>query len=225
MFNLKSLFSAKKNSSIPKLEIDYHIHLLPGVDDGVESSEDAMMILAQIYNSGIREIYLTPHCYHPIYKNDYSSLEPIFVEFKTLALSKFPDLKLYLAGECRISQDFLEAIERGDKLPTYDGKTILIENSFIESSDYLEDVLYQLESRGYSAVMAHPERYPYWSENFDNYKELKERGLLFQVNIGSLTGRYGKGVKQCAERLIKEGYASYFGSDLHGERHLTDIIK
>jgi tyrosine-protein phosphatase YwqE len=76
---------------------------------------------------------------------------------------------------------------------------------------------------GYQPILAHPERYDFWYEKIDMYRKIKEAGVLFQLNINSLTGYYGIAAKRTAEKLIDEQMIDFIGSDLHGERHLKGL--
>jgi tyrosine-protein phosphatase YwqE len=74
-------------------------------------------------------------------------------------------------------------------------------------------------------VIAHPERYAYLLNRKEFFDELKDAGCLFQVNLLSLTGYYGKPILELAEYLCKKGYYDLAGTDLHHERHLTALQK
>jgi tyrosine-protein phosphatase YwqE len=82
-----------------------------------------------------------------------------------------------------------------------------------------------LQIAGYNVILAHPERYPYFYENdFKSYNSLKDKNILFQINIASLLGTYGRSAKYTAEKMIDEHMVNFVGSDLHGERHI-ELLK
>ncbi|MGL5682625.1 MAG: CpsB/CapC family capsule biosynthesis tyrosine phosphatase [Marinifilaceae bacterium] len=131
-------------------------------------------------------------------------------------------LVLILSGELRISANLLSAIQAGHPLPSHNGE-LLLENSLTDPSPLLDDIQFALQARGYSLVMAHPERYAYWHGDFKHYRRLVENGWKLQLNRSSLSGRYGKGVKNIAEKLVSAKLVHHWGSDLHGRRHLEYI--
>ena len=80
-----------------------------------------------------------------------------------------------------------------------------------------------MRDQGYTPVLAHVERYPYWHLNTDKYEEMLNRGVKLQLNIGSVTGAYGPEVKRVANQLIKNNIIDFIGSDCHHEQHLEMI--
>ena len=106
---------------------------------------------------------------------------------------------------------------------TITGSTVLVEISYVNLPDNLTEVLFELRLNGYTVLLAHPERYPFWYGNFNEYKELKDQGILFQINTNSLSGYYGIAAQKIAERLIDENMVDYIGSDLHGMRHFQAL--
>ena len=92
---------------------------------------------------------------------------------------------------------------------------------FSAKPSIMADIIYKLQIAGYNVILAHPERYPYFHEkDFHSYESLKDRNLLFQINIASLAGSYGPPAKYTAEKMIKENMVDFVGTDLHGLRHL-----
>jgi tyrosine-protein phosphatase YwqE len=77
--------------------------------------------------------------------------------------------------------------------------------------------------KGYTPVLAHPERYPFWFSKFDEYEKLKDAGVLFQLNTNSLCGYYGTAIKKMAERLVDALMVDFIGSDMHGQRHMNAL--
>ena len=92
--------------------------------------------------------------------------------------------------------------------------------SYMSESSNLYSVLYDLAIKGMQPILAHPERYNYFHKQFENYYQIRERGVLFQVNLLSLSGYYGKQVKQIAERLLRENLVEFIGTDMHHATHL-----
>jgi tyrosine-protein phosphatase YwqE len=77
---------------------------------------------------------------------------------------------------------------------------------------------------GYIPVLAHPERYPYWYQSFNKYEELRDKGILLQINLASITGHYGTVAKRISERLIEQNMISFLGTDTHKMSHI-DVFR
>jgi tyrosine-protein phosphatase YwqE len=78
-----------------------------------------------------------------------------------------------------------------------------------------------MQINGYQPILAHPERYPYWHDKFSMYEDAVDRGILLQLNINSLSGQYGPGVKKASEKLIDAGLISFLGTDTHHQGHVN----
>ena len=84
----------------------------------------------------------------------------------------------------------------------------------------LKERLFDMQIKGYQPILAHPERYQYFAANKGFYDELRTTGALFQLNLLSLTGYYGKVVQELAQHLVKKGFVDLIGTDMHHTRHL-----
>ena len=98
---------------------------------------------------------------------------------------------------------------------------VLVEFSFIRQPMDLKDKLFQLQIKGYQPIIAHPERYLYFGAHKNVYDELHDMDCIFQLNLLSLCGYYGKKQEELAQYLIKKKYVSLLGSDLHNIRHIN----
>jgi hypothetical protein len=109
-----------------------------------------------------------------------------------------------------------EGVETNKLLPIGTaGKHIFVETSYFTPPMRLHETLRKIKSLGYYPILAHPERYMYMEK--EEYLELHEEGIKFQLNLASLAGGYGKAVKKKAEWLLKKELYSIAGSDLHCE--------
>jgi tyrosine-protein phosphatase YwqE len=124
------------------------------------------------------------------------------------------------AAEYLMDDHFTRALEADEPFLTLSDKMILVELSFAVPSINLKEILFDLQLKGYQPVLAHPERYLYFGANKAWYDQLRDAGCLFQLNLLSLRGYYGKESRQLAEYLIKKKYVDLLGTDMHNERHL-----
>jgi tyrosine-protein phosphatase YwqE len=97
---------------------------------------------------------------------------------------------------------------------------MLIEMSYLAPSQNANEIIFELQLKGLTPILAHPERYNFYHKEFDKYENFKDRGVMMQVNLLSLAGYYGKEIKHIAERLIKEKLVDFIGTDMHHATHL-----
>lgn len=190
---------------------DWHCHLLPGVDDGVRTMEESLQILSLYEKLGVNEVWLTPHIMEDI-PNTTTFLKARFEELKNAYQGS---IALHLASENMLDNLFEERFAKNDLLPLgKDGKHLLVETSYFNPPMGLSNILLRIKSKGYTPVLAHPERYNYMDES--DYRQLKGLNVKFQFNLFSLAGAYGAGVRKKAGWLMKNGFYDLAGSDMHG---------
>lgn len=199
-----------KESGIFDGATDWHCHLLPGVDDGVQRMDDTLKILALYARLGIRRVWLTPHIMEDV-PNDPDRLRARFAELKTAYRGP---IELNLAAENMMDSLFEKRLTDGILLPLgEDGDHLLVETSYFNPPMGLYDILREVQSKGYHPVLAHPERYLYMDDA--DYDRLHEMDIRLQLNLFSLVGGYGGRVQKNAIDLLKKGYYSYKGTDTH----------
>ena len=215
----------KKTSSDPKrlfYSTDIHCHIVPGVDDGARTVEDSLQLISKECGWGIKRIFCTPHITEETFENNPSTLSKAFEILKQETDKAQPDIELDYSAEHRLDPYFLSLFEKGDIRPL-PNSYILIENSFVQEAWNIDQQVYDLSIKGLKPILAHPERYHYYMINRKRYEELHSAGLLFQVNLLSLAGYYGKEQKQVAEWLIEKNMVDFLGSDMHHMRHAEAI--
>ena len=207
------------SSGILERFTDWHCHLLPGVDDGVQTMEESLQILSLYEELGISEVWLTPHIMEDM-PNRTEDLKEQFAELNATYQGK---IILHLAAEHMLDTLFEERLAKNDLLPLgKDGRHLLVETSYFNPPMGLNNILLRIKSKGYVPILAHPERYNYMGES--DYWQLKEINVKFQLNLFSLVGAYGTGVKKKAEWLLKNGFYDLTGSDTHGLAVLESTI-
>lgn len=199
---------------------DWHCHILPGVDDGVQTMDEALQILAEYERLGVKEVWLTPHIMEDI-PNTTEKLKMRFAELKTAYQGS---VMLHLASENMLDNLFEERLGKNDLLPIgKDGKHLLVETSYFNPPMGLQNILLRIKAKGYYPVLAHPERYLYMNEN--DYLHLSSMSIKFQLNQFSLFGLYGKDVQKRSKALQKLKMYDYTGSDLHTMKVLNNILQ
>ena len=190
--------------------VDWHCHILPGVDDGLPTMEDALSVLAEYERRGIAQVWLTPHIMEDI-PNTTAGLRARFAELQAAYKG---GVQLHLAAENMLDRLFVERFTARDLLTIGPGGDhLLVETSYFNPPMDLHGMLERIMSAGYRPILAHPERYIYMGEK--DYMQLHGMGVEFQLNLPSLAGMYGPEARKKARRLGKLGLYAYSGTDLH----------
>ena len=228
---LESLFSKKSPdptypvvSDFSSVITDIHSHLIPGIDDGVKSMEESIDMIRAFSMLGFKKLVTTPHIMSDYFKNTPEIILEGLEKVKAAVKKEGINITIEAAAEYYLDEFFLQKV-KNEKMLTINNKYLLFEISYINPPDNLLSVIFEINVHNYTPLLAHPERYNYWSNKFDEYKKIKEAGVLFQININSLTGYYGKESKKTAERLIDENMVDFIGSDLHGHRHMDSLSR
>lgn len=198
--------------------IDMHSHLIPGIDDGAQTVEDSILLIKRMMDMGFRGAVTTPHVKHEHYPNTTETINTGLNVLRTALHEQQINFPIRAAAEYYIDDSFMALLETQPLLTVTDNQ-VLVELSFMSEPMGLADILFKIQTLGYKPILAHPERYQYMHERPQIYEDLRNRGCYLQLNTNSLTGYYGKGVKQMAEKLLANGLYDYCGSDMHHEKH------
>ena len=198
------------NSGILERYTDWHSHLLPGVDDGVQTIQESLQILSSYEQHRVKEVWLTPHIMEDM-PNSTAFLRMRFAELKSAY--KGPII-LRLASENMLDSLFEQRLQQGDLLPIgKEGKHLLVETSYFNPPCGFHNILLRIKSKGYVPVLAHPERYNYMFKA--DYEQLRHLNVAFQLNLPSLAGAYGPVAKRKAQWLLENKYYQFTGNDIH----------
>ncbi len=189
---------------------DWHSHVLPGVDDGIKTMDEALEVLRHFDAKGVDTLWLTPHIMED-YPNTTDKLRKKFDELQN---AWDGNLKLRLASENMLDTLFEERLANKDLLPIGENTDhLLVETSYFSAPMGFDNMIDSIMSAGYYPLLAHPERYTYMNE--DDYKRLREKGVKMQLNYVSLVGGYGETAKKKSIWLLKNGFIDAVGSDVH----------
>lgn len=198
---------------------DCHSHILPGVDDGIATMEDALAVLSAYEELGVKRVWLTPHIMEDV-PNTTAALRSRFEELRKEWTG---NIELHLAAENMLDNLFEARLEEKDLLPIgEEGKHLLVETSYYNPPIGMEKMLDKIKSAGYFPVLAHPERYRYMDKK--EYQKLKDKGIYFQMNYLSLVGAYGETARAKAEWLLEHAMIDLAGSDVHQLDTVLDWI-
>lgn len=216
-----SLFKSKPilASLIPDDYVDIHSHLLPSIDDGAQSNDDSKVILDSMISFGFNQVITTPHTIKTVWNNTKEGI----LATKEKLINDLPNetsqVKLRVASEYMMDENFLQLF-KSEKLLTLKDNYVLVEMSYLNPPIQLFDILFELQLEGYKPVLAHPERYNFFHSKPAEYEKLKKAGCLFQMNLLSSLGYYGKDVAQAADKLLAKGMMDFVGSDIHHKNHI-----
>ncbi|UEG49444.1 histidinol phosphatase [Ferruginibacter lapsinanis] len=217
-------FFKKKQIVDPNLRLpfstDIHSHVLPGIDDGAPDIETSLQLLRGLYNLGIRETVATPHIIGDMFRNTPETIGAALTKLKQAAEEAAIDIKISAAAEYMIDDYFFNLIKQKSPLLTVKDKIILTEQPYSAPSEHLVEITFEMMTDGYKPIMAHPERYFYYHNDYEKFEYLKELGYTLQVNLLSLTGYYGKAVAKAAKHIMDNDLADFVGTDMHHDRHL-----
>lgn len=219
MWPFQSKKFSLKESGIFSGFTDWHSHILPGVDDGIKTMEDAIAVLEEYESLGFKKVWLTPH----IMEDCPNETEKLKKRFEELKEAWKGNVEIALAAENMLDNIFEDRLTKKDFLPIGEnGDHLLVETSYYTPPYGMDDMLEEARKKGYNLILAHPERYRYM-EN-DDYIKLKEKGILFQMNILSLVGAYGEQARKKAEWLLSKDMIDFLGSDVHNLKMVKEHI-
>jgi tyrosine-protein phosphatase YwqE len=208
----------------PENFIDIHSHLLPGIDDGAKNLDNSIDLILKMSSYGIKNFVTTPHVLGSVYPNSTETINSKLNEVNSELLKRnVTDITIRAAAEYMLDEEFSKRLDNNDILTIKDN-FILVEMSYFSAPINLFEVLFEIQLKGYKPILAHPERYNFYHNDFQTFYKLKQAGCLFQLNLLSLTEQYGKNVQKISDKLLKENLYDFVGTDTHHHNHL-ELLK
>lgn len=217
----------KKKKVIPDFNFsaigtDMHSHIIPGIDDGAQSVKDSMLLAERFKSLGFSKLIATPHVMADYFRNTPDTISRgLEVLQKGLYEAKI-DLEVEAAAEYYLDETLEKKVKQKQVL-TFGSQYILFELSYINAPQNLFEIIKLIQEAGYTPVLAHPERYPYYHTSLENYLKIKESGCLLQLNSIALTGYYGSGAKKVADEMVEHHLVDFIGSDMHHLKHAAAL--
>ncbi len=222
----KLINSFKKKQELNSLKYyyttDLHSHLIPGIDDGVKTLEESISIISNLKKLGYEKLITTPHIMSHRYPNTKDIILKGLEEVQNELHKQNISIEIQAAAEYYFDEHFINLIKNKD-LMTFGDNYVLFELSYTSNPFGLEQVVFELLNSGYKPILAHPERYTYYSSSYEKYHNLKEQGLLFQLNLNSLNQFYGKKPKGAAQFLVDNSLIDFVGSDIHSMKYFNSL--
>ena len=196
--------------------IDIHTHIIPGIDDGCRSVDESIKTLEKLKELGFSKVILTPHyidnssyCVNNSIKKGKLDILKNKLKEKEIAL------ELYLGNEIYINSDIDKLISEDNVHSLNNTKYLLIEFPLSNEINNIEDYLHELKVKGYIPVIAHPERYTYFQDDYKKVDRLCDEGVLFQSNYASIMNKYGKKAGKLLKYMLKNNMISFLATDVH----------
>lgn len=206
------------------MKLDFHSHILPGIDDGATDIDNAVELVSAMKGWGFEKITCTPHI-NALYPNKPSDIERAFDALQMALEDRHVDIQLAMSAEYRlVPETWPQVLEKNWIMPIED-KYILTELP-ISKKEEMKDIkpleeFRKLVSMGLTPTLPHPERYFYLSH--DELLRYVDAGVVIQCNYGSLAGLYGTESRDRARSLVDEGIVTFYGTDMHNLKYV-DII-
>lgn len=215
-------FGKKKTPEKLWFTTDIHCHLVPGIDDGSENPEESVELIGRMKEWGLHRLLFTPHVTRDTFENNPETVGAAYATLKDALEKSGINIDTGTSAEYRMDDLFMEHIEKGILMP-YPNDYLLVENPFVQEAPMLDQLIFDLQLKGYRPIMAHPERFSYYWKHPGRLEKLHAAGALFQVNLLSLAGAYGKEQRKMALQLTEAGLVDFLGSDLHHANHADAI--
>ena len=196
--------------------IDIHSHIVAGIDDGSKDIEMTINMLKKAEKSGTTDIIATPHFMRGRFEVEYNEVLKKVKELKEISRENNIDINIYAGQEIYYNKNMLEYYNDNMIGTINNTKYMLIELPMLEFNiDEVINTIYELQIRGITPIIAHPERYKAFIKKPSMINTFIKEGILFQVNAGSITGAFGKDVKKTANKYLESNIYSFIGSDAH----------
>lgn len=202
--------------------IDIHSHVIYGIDDGSKTIEESVSLLKKMKEIGMNVVVATPHyIVGTSYTTDNISKSYRLGKIKEILKQDNVAVDLYLGNEVFVDRDIHSLVKNSDIATMNSSKYILVEFPRNTQVLDLKEILFQLRSKGYVPIIAHPERYLFIQENYQVINQFLEMGCLFQGNYENVIGRYGKEPEKLFWYMLKNNKYQFLATDVH---HDTDRL-
>lgn len=199
--------------------IDIHSHILPGVDDGSKHMDMTMRMLHMAYEQGVRKIFATPH-YSVNMPSDYCKrVKEAYLHLQRKAANEFDDMSIYLGAELYMENGIVDALKKGNAFTMNGTSYVLCEFAFGSGYRQMYEGIRQLIQARYKPIMAHVERYKCLNGHMERIEELRQMGVLMQMNAECIVGSPINANVRHGKKLLKERVIEFVASDSH---NITD---
>ena len=208
------------------MKLDFHSHILTGLDDGATDIANAVEISAAMKSWGFEKVTCTPHI-NALYRNTPETIRPAFDTLQEALYKNDIGMEISMSAEYRlVPETWPEVLEKNWIMPIED-KYILTELPISKPTEMGDikpvEEFKKVRSMGLVPILPHPERYFYLSH--DELMRYLDAGAVIQCNYGSLAGLYGLEAQHRAQKFVDEGVVTFYGTDMHNLKYVEIIGK
>ena len=205
---------------------DIHNHIIYGIDDGAKTIEDSILIIKEMVRVGYKDIIFTPHYISgSTYTSDNKDKQERLSKIRSILDSEKVEVNLYMGNEVFIDFGLIDRMREGKIRTLNNSRYLLIEFSLNNKLSIDKEILFELRNAGCIPILAHPERYTEYFNDFDFFKDLIDMGVLLQGNLKTLMGKYGSVAKGMLEELLRKDMIHFMASDVHRVEDMSYIEK
>lgn len=208
------------------MKLDFHSHILPGLDDGAKDLSDSLMLAKALKDWGFERVTCTPHI-TSLYRNTPDTIRSAFEALHDAMTEAGVDLDMRLSAEYRLVPETWPNVLRQNWIMPIEDRYLLMELPISKPSEMGDirpiEEFRKVISMGLTPLLPHPERY-FWLDR-DELLRFLDAGVEIQSNYGSLAGLYGEEVRDRVVALQNEGLVSHFGTDLHNAHYVSVLTE
>jgi len=205
--------------------IDIHSHIIPGIDDGSRNMEMTLEMLRNAEKDGTKEIIATPHYLLESGEATINEIKVLVEKINSIVNKEGIKIKIYSGQEVYFTENIIENYTQGNIGTLNNSRYMLIEFPIQKLDKNIFDVLYELQIRDIVLIIAHPERYKPFIEKPSLINDFIDEGYLFQMNSGSLEGKFGEKSKKIANLFLANNIYNFVGSDAHNIKDRNTGLK
>jgi protein-tyrosine phosphatase len=201
--------------------IDLHSHILPVIDDGSRSLKESVQLAWAYERAGYRRVVATPHMVPGTqWMPSVDLIESLVFDLNRAIQDQGGELEVATGMEIALDPQISELLDTGGLRSLGNSTYLLIEPPFQQFPPGWEQIIFSIRAKGYAILLAHPERCMQLADNADVVDRLKNAGVFFQINLGSVSGRYGRAVARTAQAMLRQGQVHCLATDSHRVAHL-----
>jgi protein-tyrosine phosphatase len=204
--------------------IDLHCHMLPGIDDGAKDLDTALEMARIAVADGIRVTACTPHIYPGLYENTAAGIRRAVEQFRAHLGEAGIGLEITFGADIQIVPHLAYGLTSGQMPTLHASRYFLFEPPHHVAPPLMIDLVFNVLASGFVPVITHPERLVWIDEQYPMIAKAVRAGAWVQVTGGALTGRFGRGPRYWAEKLLDAGLVHILATDSHGPKYRPPLL-
>jgi Capsular polysaccharide biosynthesis protein len=213
----------KIQRSLLNIMIDLHCHILPCLDDGARNMDEALEMCRIAEADGIHTIVASPHCGNGIYNNDENTILPVLERVREAVREKGISVKIIPSVEIHINLEIVRFFKQNSRLLLGE-RYVLLELPSQSIPPYAGEFLFKMKLKGYIPIITHPERNTIIQGDPGVLKKWVKGGAIVQLTAMSLTGEFGKEVREVSLKMAQSGLVHFIATDAHSPNWRKPIL-